>query len=220
MKTLRSRVATFAAAAVVAGSTALIGAPASTAAVSTAGGGTPVTLPVTGEAFLAKRNTTLHLPAGAKMVGTLAPDLTVTGELTIPETTAKMRILNIPKIGDTTSTVRIVGTAPTITKIDAKNGLAMTVTNKFRIELPRVSSDLLPKLNIVLPTCRTKEITATMTGYFKLSGPSAISGTFDIPAFEKCGYSIFGLPSARDLLLTELISGPNNTMNLQVGPLS
>ena len=178
-----------------------------------------LTLPVTGEAHLAKRDTVLTLPAGAKMVGKLNPDFTVTGDLLIPDTTARMRIFGVPKLGDTTSTVRIVGTAPTQTTFDADGGV--TVVNKVRIEIPRVSSDALPYVNVVRDTCRTGEITATLHGdTFDLFTPFPLEGSFTIPAFKQCGYSVFGLPAARDLLLTELLSGPDNTMSLMVGPVS
>lgn len=218
-RSMRARLASVAAAGVVA-TTALAVAPQATAAIpaatAAAEGGIKVTLPISGEATIAKRDTTLHLPEGAQMVGELVGN-TVTGDLTIPPATAKMRILDIPKIGDTTSTVRIVGTAPAVTTLNPDG--SVTVVNRFRIEIPRVSSDLLPSLNIVKETCRSKEITATLHGpKFELFAPFPLEGTFTIPKFEQCGWSFLGLPSARDLLLSELLSGPDNTMKLMAGP--
>lgn len=175
-----------------------------------------VTIPITGTSTLKKQNATLTLPAGGQMKGVLSGD-TVTGTMTIPTITAKLRIYGVPTFGDTTSTVKIVETKPAITKLEVDG--SVRVTSTFRLELPKVSSDLFPGVNLVRPTCRTREISAVLTAAkFELFTPFPLAGTFAIPAFENCGYSLFGLPSPRDLLMTSLLSGPDNKMDLMAGP--
>ncbi|WP_109510345.1 hypothetical protein [Nocardioides speluncae] len=209
MKTRIRMLVTAAAAATIAGSTLVGAAPAQAADIN-------VTIPITGTSTLKKQNATLTLPAGAKMTGVLSGD-TVTGSMTIPTITAKLRIFGVPTLGDTTSTVKIVETKPAVTKLEVDG--SVKVTSTFRLELPKVTSDVLPSVNVVRPTCRTKEISAVLTAAkFDLFTPFALSGTFTIPAFEKCGYSLFGLPSGRDLLMTSLLSGPDNRMDLMAGP--
>lgn len=173
---------------------------------------------VTGSATLAKRGMELNLPPGSKLHSRLNPDFTLSSRLVTPPSTVKMRIFDVPKIGDVTANVKIQGTQDSAGVLGANNSI--TVTNKFKITIPRISSDALPKVNIVKSTCSSGEITAELSGTYTdlLGAPFDVSGDFDIPAFKGCGFSLFGLPAARDLLLTEMLSGPDNTLNLTVSP--
>ncbi|MGH1561956.1 hypothetical protein [Mumia sp. DW29H23] len=180
----------------------------------------PVTLPITGNATVAKQGATLEIPEGAKLSGdfTFGPPISVVGDVDIPTIEAHIRLLGIPGLGDTTSTVKMVQTAPTAATVGTDGVVNVDLT--FRLDVPRVSSDLLPFLNIVRSGCRTGEIKTTLhsTTPFSLTEPVTLAGEFTIPKFEGCGFKI-GPTSGRDLLLTSLLSGSGNTMTLQAGPI-
>lgn len=189
-------------------------------AAATPASAQPVTLPITGNATVAKQNATLKIPDGAKLTGdfTFGPPATVVGDVDIPTIEAHIRLLGIPGIGDTTSTVKLVQTAPTVATV-GNNGI-VNVDLTFRLAVPRVSPDLLPFLNIVRGGCRTGQTKTTLhsTTPFSLTKPVELKGGFTIASFEGCGFKI-GPTSGRDLLLTRLLSGSGNTMTLQAGPI-
>ncbi|MBW9206894.1 hypothetical protein KV102_11085 [Mumia sp. zg.B53] len=180
----------------------------------------PVTLPITGTATVAKQNATLQIPEGASLDGdfNFGPPITVVGDVNIPPIEAHIRLLGIPGLGDTTSTVKLVQTSPTAATV-GEDGV-VSVDLSFRLAVPRVSSDLLPFLNIVRSGCGTGEITTTLrsTTPFSLTEPVQLEGEYTIPKFQGCGYKI-GPTSGRDLLLTSLLSGSGNKMTLQAGPI-
>ncbi|WP_262848639.1 hypothetical protein [Mumia quercus] len=189
-------------------------------ATATPASAVPVTLPISGTATVAKQNATLVIPEGAQLTGDFdfGPPLSVVGDLTIPTIDARIRLLGIPGIGDTTSTVKIVQTRQATATVGTDGIVVVDVA--FRLEVPRVSSDLLPFLNIVRSGCRTGEVTTTLrsTEPFSLTEPANLVGEYTIPAFEGCGFKI-GPTSGRDFLLTQLLSGGGNQMSLQAGPI-
>lgn len=205
-----------AAATVSVAATALVASPAAAEKASDEG---TLTLPVTGAVALARPAAGFPLPTGARLVGTLNPDFTVAGDLLVPETAVPVRLLGLPRFGDTTATVRFVGTAPTQTTF-AEDG-TVSVTHTFRLEVPQLDADDLPDDELVKETCRSGEITATLhADSFDLFEPFPLDGTFTVPPFRGCGGSVFGLPGVRDLLMTELLSGPDNVLSVTVGPVS
>lgn len=174
-----------------------------------------VSFPVAGTATVKKQNTTLTLPNGGTLAGNfdLSTFALTGGTLSIPTFTAKIRLGGIAFLGDTTSTVKIVQTAATTANVQS-DGTVKAVAS-LQLQLPRVSSDLLPSLNIVSSTCHTQtfQVTLTSSNKFSLSDALKMSGTYTIPSFSQCGF-------LRDQLLTSLLSGSGNQMNLTVGPIS
>ncbi|QMW67167.1 hypothetical protein H4N58_04380 [Mumia sp. ZJ1417] len=195
----------------------MIGSLVATAAPASA---VPVTLPISGTTTVAKQNATLEIPEGAKLTGDFdfGPPISVVGDLSIPTIDAHIRLLGIPGLGDTTSTVKIVQTRKAAATVG--NDGIVVVDVAFRLEVPRVSSDLLPFLNIVRSGCRTGEVTTTLrsTEPFSLTEPANLVGEFTIPGFQGCGFKV-GPTSGRDFLLTQLLSGSGNQMSLKAGPI-
>ncbi|KAA1422747.1 hypothetical protein FE697_011310 [Mumia zhuanghuii] len=190
------------------------------AATVTPANAQPVTLPITGTTTVAAQNATLTIPEGASLDGdfSFGPPISVVGDVNIPTINAQIRLLGIPGLGDTTSKVNLVQTGQT--KASVGDGGIVNVDLTFRLDVPRVSSDLLPFINIVRSGCHTGEIKTTLhsTSPFSLTEPVSLEGEFTIPKFEGCGFKI-GPTSGRDLLLTSLLSGPGNTMSLKAGPI-
>lgn len=177
-----------------------------------------LSIPVTGEVELDRPDVSFPLPSGTRLEGALNSDFTVAGDLLVPGTGVPVRLLDFPRVGDTTAEVRVVGTAPTET-VFAEDG-TVTVVHSFRLEVPRLDPDEGSDQDLVKETCRSGEIIATLHGEgFDLFEPFPLEGTFAVPSFRGCGTSVFGLPGVRDLFMTELLAG-SGTLRLTVGPFS
>lgn len=203
----------------VVGTTALVAAPAQAAEAPPEG--YPLVRDVSGTATIAKRGMELNLPEGSKLYSKLdLTTFTLQSKLITPQSTVKLRIFDVPTLGDVTAKVKIQGTADSVTTL-GENGTVSAV-NKFKITIPHLASDLAPRLNLVKSTCASGEITANLTGAAEngnpLADPINISGTFDIPDFRGCGISLFGLPSARDALISSMLAGSGNTLSLTLTP--
>ncbi|KHL08968.1 Ig-like domain-containing protein [Mumia flava] len=184
----------------------------------------PVVLPISGTTTLANPlagGAVLTMPEGARLRGDF--DLAtsgVTGTMEIPEITAKVRALGLPWIGDTTSTVVLEPIGDTVAVVG--DGGIVTADTTFRIALPDVRSDLplLRLINLGGPTCRTGDVTARLVSSepFSLTDPIAMSAAFTIGDLHGCP-DVLGLP-AGDWLLSTLLSGDGNRLDLTVGPIS
>lgn len=215
---IRRRVAAIVGILAVAGSTALVAAPAQAETIPPEYN---LVRDVTGSATIAKRGMELSLPEGSKLYSkvTLGEDgsLGLASKLVTPPSTVKLRILDVPKLGDVTATVKIQSTADSISVLGPGT---ISTTNKFKITIPRLSSDLAPRLNLVKSTCASGEITAELQGTYTdlFTAPITVAGQFDIPDFKGCGISLFGLPSARDALISSMLAGPGNSLSLTLTP--
>ncbi|WP_110183063.1 hypothetical protein [Nocardioides solisilvae] len=177
-----------------------------------------LSLPVSGQVSLARAEASVPLPTGSRLHGELNPDFTLSGDLLVPPTTVPVRLAGTPHHGDATAEVRVVATAPTET-VFADDG-SVTVRHTFRLEVPAFVPDA-SGTSVVNETCRTAPLTVALHGdRFDLFESFTLEGTFALPSFRGCGRSVLGLPGFRDLLMTDLLSGSDNTLSLTVGPLS
>lgn len=176
---------------------------------------------VTGSATIAKRGMHLDLPEGSKLYSKLNPDFSLQSKLITPESTVNLRIFDVPKLGDVIAKVKIQATEDSMSQLDFANG-TITTTNKFKITIPHLASALLPRVNLVKKTCASGEITAELSGSADngdlLGSPINVSGEFEIPEFRGCGISLFGLPAARDALISSMLAGGGNTLSLTLTP--
>lgn len=202
---LRTRLTSVALASVVALGVVALGAPAQADTIK-------VKLPVSGSTVVKKQNATLTLPSGGALTGDfdLAAGTLTNGQLSIPQFTAKIRIFGIPFFGDTTSTVALQQVKPTTAAVQADGTVKAQTT--LRLNLPKVTSDRLPFVNLVKSTCRTKDFPVTLqsSNTFDLSTPLQFTSTFTLPDLTECGLS--------EKLLSGLLSGPGNTLKLSAGP--
>lgn len=219
------RVAVTAAATTLVAATVATGGPASAAPIKIKG-------KVTGTSTIAKTGDTLRLPKGSTLRAglKLAKAKIVNGSLEVPTITAHMnaKIPGLPLPGvPTTAKVNMVQTKPIKGKIFRKGpnrGHVKTVAYT-RLAIPKVTLDvpipILNGVNIVQNTCTTKPFKISMLSEnkFSLNGRLHVKPTFTIPAFDKC--DIVNIPplDLRDSLLTQLLSGPGNKLNLKIGPM-
>lgn len=187
---------------------------------------------VTGTSTIAKTGDKLRLPKGAMLRAhlNLRKAKISKGSLEVPTITAHMNA-KIPGLDflpgvPTTAKVNMVQTAPITGKIFRRGpnkGHVKTVAHT-RLAIPKVTLDvpipILNGINIVQDTCTTDPFKIKMVSEnkFSLNGKLHVKPTFTIPKFDKC--SIVNVPpfGLRNTLLTQLLSGPGNTLNLKIGP--
>ncbi|KHL15616.1 hypothetical protein CLV56_1040 [Mumia flava] len=177
--------------------------------------GSTVSLPISGTSELAKQDGTLDINGDLTGTLNLGPPVSLAdGVLDIDQIEGHIRLLGIPGLGDTTSTINLIQTQPTTAVTDSEG--YVTVDLAFKLGVPRVSSDLLPWINIVRSSCGTGEIQTTLrsTNTFSLDGTLNLVGEYTIPKFKNCDYL-----GARNALLTSLLSGSGNTLELEAGPI-
>lgn len=188
---------------------------------------------VRGTTTIAKTGDTLRLPKGAMMTSNLVlPGGKIRkGNLKVPTITAHMNA-KIPGLDflpavPTKAKVRMVQTKHVRGRIiqKGKNKGHMRAVAHTRLAVPKVTLDvpipILDGINIVQETCTTKPFKITMlsTNKLNLNKKIMVNTKFKIPAFDGC--SIVNVPpfGLRNSLLTQLLSGPGNTLKLQIGPL-
>lgn len=217
------RVAVAAAATTLVAATVGAGGPAAAAPIKIKG-------KVTGTSTIAKTGDKLKLPKGSLLRASLklkAAEI-VKGSLEVPTITARMNasIGGLPGV-PTKAKVNMVQTRPITGKIfrKGKNKGHVKTVAYTRLAVPKVTLDLpLPivnGVNIVQDTCTTKPFRIAMLSEnkFSLEGRLHVKPTFTIPEFDKC--DILNVPplDLRDTLLTQLLSGPGNKLNLWIGPM-
>jgi hypothetical protein len=132
---------------------------------------------------------------------------TVTGSANLADLTAKLKLANLIGV---TSTVKIVPVGGLTGTIDL-GASKLSTTTTFTLQVTDVHKDALPRINLVKPGCRTvraSTLTLNNTTPVDLSKPITMVGTYTIPPFTGCGLLT--------PLLTLLLSGPGNTMTLNL----
>lgn len=130
----------------------------------------------------------------------------VTGELSLPEATAPVKLLGLPLA---TMTFKTESVGPVTGTIDLKT-LMTSLTSTFHIHLTSLTPLGLP-LNLVGDNCRTTTpISVTMTGTFDLAAGTTLSGEYAIPTFENCG--------PLTPILNLLVPGDGNTFSATAKP--
>jgi hypothetical protein len=163
---------------------------------------------VTGSTFLAKPKVTAVIPQSSIHTQIDLGTGTLTGSAQIADITVHMKLLNLVAV---TSTVSIVSDAGLTGTVDLANN-KLSTTTRFHIAVRNVHLDATPGINLVPAGCRTRGTTsATLVNTNQILGPGGtnVTGKYTIPAFTHCGLTT--------PLLTQLLSGPNNvlTLNLQ-----
>lgn len=210
-------------------------AAASALVVASVGSGGPanaakikVKAKVTGTSTIAKTGDKLKLPKGAKLTSNLIIPVGKlrNGVLKVPTITAHMNtslVDGLPTI-PVKAKVNMVQTKKIRGKIirKGKNKGHLRGVAHTRLAIPHAVLDypLLNGINIVQDTCTTKPFKIKMLSSKKLQLEKAfrVNTTFTIPEFDGC--SIVNAPplGLRNSLLTQLVSGPGNKLNLKIGP--
>ncbi|BAL88499.1 hypothetical protein AMIS_32790 [Actinoplanes missouriensis 431] len=162
---------------------------------------------VTGTTHLAKPNVDVTVPTSSVKTMIDLDTKTVTGSVNLSDLTAKLKLANLIGV---TSTVKIVPVGDLSGTIDL-GASKLSTTSKFTLQVTNVHKDALPKLNLVKKGCRTvrpSTLTLNNTSPVELFKPITMEGTYTIPPFTGCGLLT--------PLLTLLLSGPNNTMKLDL----
>jgi hypothetical protein len=191
-----------AAAALVAATTAVaVAAPAQAAPI-------PINFNnVTGTTHLKKPNVDVAVPKSTVQTQVDLETNTVTGSANLANLTAK---LNLAALIGVTSTVKIVPVGALTGTIDL-GASKLSTTTTFTLEVVDVHLDVAPRINLVRSGCRTVRattLTLTNTTPVDLFRPITMVGTYTIPPFTRCGILT--------PLLSLLLSGPNNTMTLNL----
>ncbi|WP_328475180.1 hypothetical protein OHA21_17870 [Actinoplanes sp. NBC_00393] len=189
--------------------TALLGA-AATLAVGAPAQAAPIPINfnnVTGTTHLAKPNVDVPVPTSSVQTQIDLETNTVTGSANLADLTAKLKLANLLGV---TSTVKIVPVGGLTGTIDL-GASKLSTTTTFTLQVVNVHADAAPKINLVKKGCRTAKpstLTLNNTTPVDLFKPITMQGTYTIPRFTGCG--------ALTPLLTLLLSGPNNTMTLNL----
>lgn len=209
----------------------VLGAAATTLVASTMATGGPATAseikikaPVTGTASVKKTDTTLKLPDGAQMTSTLVlpKGKLIDGKLKVPQITAHLNALGLVPVVAKVNMVQTADvTGQIIQKGENKGHLKAIAHNRLAIPFAAVDTPLSSGINIVQNTCTTVpfDIKMLSTNKLNLDKKIKVKTTFTIPKFDNC--DIVNIPplDLRDTLLTQLMSGPGNELNLAIGPI-
>lgn len=158
---------------------------------------------------LKKLNQTVTVPPGT-FIGVI--DLTtaqLTGSITLPKATIKMKLAGIVPL--VTATVKIVQTKPVLGKVDfSAIPFPVVATATFNIRVLSAYAGIVP-VNLVGNSCVTSTpVSVTMRGVADLTSPATFSGIYTIPPLKTCG----ALTAALNLV----IPGPGNTFTAKATP--
>lgn len=162
---------------------------------------------VTGTTRLAKPNVDVAVPTSSVRTQVDLETNTVSGTANLADLTAKLNLANLIGV---TSTVRIVPVGGLTGTIDL-GASKLSTTTRFTLQVIDVRLDAAPRINLVKPSCRTvraSTLTLNNTTPVDLFQPITMVGTYTIPPFTGCGLLT--------PLLSLLLSGPNNTMTLNL----
>jgi hypothetical protein len=165
----------------------------------------------TGSLTIAKLRQSVKLPAGSTFNGTL--DLStgqLTGHVGIPQFSARLTVLGVP----VNATLQFVEAQPVSGTVKLGATSTVSATASATIKITRLSSPLLPILNLAGPFCRTSSpvvlpLNASAPALQLFSGVT-FSGTTTIPPLQGCGLAT--------PLLTLLMAGPNNPFSVSIAP--
>ena len=166
---------------------------------------------VSGNLTLAKLHQSVNLPAGSTFNGSV--DLTtntISGNVNIPQFTSRLSVLGVPA----DATLQFVPVQPvsgTFT-LGSPNS-TITASTSAIIAIRRLSSPLLPFLNLVPPSCQTSSpvvLPLDFSGPVSLTSPLTFTGTTTIPLLRDCGLAT--------PLLDLLMSGPGNAFTVTISP--
>lgn len=199
--------ATIAAAGV--GALALTAAPAPATAAAKADDGLTVAYKAQGSTTVKKTNSTVTI-APTKLVTTLAQDSTLKGHMRIAPATTEFKLLGFVPVK---ATVSFKQAKPLTGKLSKKSGggFTATATAYYTLRLSDATAAGLPlplgdKCQTVSPVALAA---ATPEGQsFDLTKGGTLSGSFTIPNFANC--------NLQEVLLNQLVPGPDNTATLQV----
>jgi hypothetical protein len=189
--------------------TALLGAAAAVAVAAPAQAA-PIPINfnnVTGTTHLAKPNVDVDVPTSSVQTQVDLETNTVTGTANLANLTAKLNLANLIGV---TSTVKIVPVGGLTGTIDL-GASKLSTTTRFTLQVVDVHLDVAPRINLVKSNCRTvraSTLTLNNTTPVDLFQPITMVGTYTIPPFTGCGILT--------PLLSLLLSGPNNTMTLNL----
>lgn len=161
----------------------------------------------TGTTFIAKQKVTAAIPTSVVKTSIDLDAKTLTGTAEIPDLTVKLKLANLVP---TTSIVRIVPQGGLTGTVDLGANKLQTTTT-FKLQVLRVFQDSLPNLNLVSPGCVSRTATSatlTNTTPIDIFSTTTVSGTYQIPAFTRCGLLT--------PLLTALLAGGGNTLTLNL----
>jgi hypothetical protein len=166
----------------------------------------------TGSLTVAKLRQSVPLPAGSTFNGSL--DLTtgqLTGRVSIPQFTTRLSVLGAP-VDATLQFVEAQPVSGTVT-IGSPNS-TINASASAIIKITRLSSPLLPVLNLAGNSCQTSSpvvLPLQATGpTFQLFSGVTFNGTTTIPLLEHCGLAT--------PLLNLLMAGPNNPFTVSIAP--
>jgi len=162
---------------------------------------------VTGTTHLAKPNVDVAVPTSSVQTQLDLETNTVSGSANLADLTAKLKLAHLIGV---TSTVKIVPVGGLTGTIDL-GASKLSTTTRFTLQVIDVHQDAVPRINLVKPSCRTvrpSTLTLNNTTPVDLFQPITMVGTYTIPPFTGCGLLT--------PLLSLLLSGPNNTMTLNL----
>jgi hypothetical protein len=160
---------------------------------------------------LAKLDQSVNLPARSTFNGSV--DLTtdtLSGNVNIPQFTSQLSVLGVPA----DATLQFVPVQPVIGTftLGSPNSTIAASTSAI-IRIARLSSPLLPILNLVPPSCETASpvvLPLDFSGPVSLTSPLTFRGTTTIPLLRDCGLAT--------PLLDGLMSGPGNAFTVTISP--
>ena len=162
--------------------------------------------PVTGSTHLAAPNANLPLGPG-KLTATLdLSTYTVTGTLSLPESTGTFNEAGLVPV---TATTKLINDGPTTGTVDPNTG---AITSTSTITLQIVDLKVAGVDTFVGNSCKTStpvSVTVSSQPGFSIIKGGNVSGTYTIPSFVNCGLAT--------LLINLTLPGPGNTITLTLG---
>lgn len=168
-----------------------------------------LTYPVSGSTFVAKTNASLNLGPGSLTATADLTTGTVTGTMTLPDSTGSFTELGIVPV---TATVAFTEVGPVTGTVDLQTG-ATTATANMSLRITDLKVAGID--TFVGNHCQTvtpAKITVTSQPGFGVLNGGPLAGTYTIPDFNNCG-----LLNSEAGLIDLTIPGPNNTISLTLG---
>lgn len=170
----------------------------------------PFSYRVDATTHLKKLNQTVTVPPGT-FIGSI--DFTtsrLTGSITLPPATLKMKLAGIVPL--VTATVKIVQTKSVTGSVDLSTvPFPVVATATFNIRVISAYAGIVP-INLVGNSCTTSTpVSVTMSGAAQPGAPATFSGLYTIPPLKTCG----PLTTALNLV----IPGPGNTFTAKATPM-
>ena len=169
----------------------------------------PFAYNVNATTHLKKLNQTVTVPQGT-FTGNIDLDTSkLTGSITLPPATIKLKLAGIVPL--VTATVKIIQVKPVTGSVLLNQvPFPVTATATFNIHVVSAYAGIVP-VNLVGNNCVTATpVTVTMKGLGNFSGPSTFSGPYTIPPLKNCGLTTTAL--------NQVIPGPGNTFTAVATP--